>query len=100
MNAEDSYAAARDLERSGAAADVVREARQTAARQWLEEYKTQPYSEWVRHCSCTSKRAYGSLWEANLVVLYHWRQGQRGEAYKCPYADEWHVTTHETDAAS
>ena len=60
-----------------------------------EEQLSSEKEEARRHRACESKNRYASRDEARSVIAACEAEGRRGlEAYRCPYCDGWHLTSH------
>lgn len=59
--------------------------------------QTLTYEEWRRRKSCTEKKPYDSIIDANWQVLRHWKGGQWAETYMCAYCGCFHVTTSSSE---
>ena len=52
----------------------------------------------LREKSCESKNRYPSQWEAREAIAACEEHGRTGlSAYKCPYCNGWHLTSHPWD---
>lgn len=52
------------------------------------------HEEWARWKGCTSKRAYDTIVEANVDVLFLWKAGKDAKTYPCPWGcGKIHITT-------
>ena len=51
-----------------------------------------------RHKSCESKNRYATKGEAQLAIASCAEHGTKGlKAYRCPYCNGWHLTSHPWD---
>ena len=69
------------------------------ARERRRSEKTVENREHAREAkACTSKNRYSSEREAEMVIAECAAHGQRGlKSYRCPYCDQWHLTSHPWD---